>query len=220
MYLSRLILNPRNRRVQSELARPYELHRTVYSSFPPCLCERERVLYRLENDAWRGQIQLLVQSQIAPDWSWADGSPGYLIAGAAVEVKQFELSLEREQVLAFRLRANPTVKKKSHEDGKEPPKNGIRIGLAREEDQRAWLDRKGAQHGYRPIQVRIMPEGMQKSRSSREKGGRALAHLSVRYEGLLQVTDPGRLEAAIRGGVGAAKGFGFGLLSLAPPPRI
>jgi len=40
----------------------------------------------------------------------------------------------------------------------------------------------------------------------------------VRYEGLLQVTDPHLLVEAVRAGIGSAKGFGFGLLSLAPAP--
>ena len=34
MYLSRLILNPRSRRVQRELAEPYEMHRSLMKAFP------------------------------------------------------------------------------------------------------------------------------------------------------------------------------------------
>ena len=38
----------------------------------------------------------------------------------------------------------------------------------------------------------------------------------VRFDGVLQVTDVGALVEAVRGGIGPAKAFGFGLLSLAP----
>ena len=34
MYLSRLILNPRHRRVQREVANPYEMHRSLMRAFP------------------------------------------------------------------------------------------------------------------------------------------------------------------------------------------
>jgi CRISPR system Cascade subunit CasE len=37
----------------------------------------------------------------------------------------------------------------------------------------------------------------------------------VRYEGILQVTDCARFLAALAAGIGPAKGFGFGLLSVA-----
>ena len=219
MYLSRLILNPRSRRVQSELARPYELHRSVYSAYPAQLPDHERLLYRLETDDRGGRLVLLAQSQGPPDWAWTGRAPGYLLPGTEVEVKQFELSLGLGQVLAFRLRANPTVKKRSHQrEGQDPPRHGIRLGLVREEDQRSWLERKGAQHGFRPLRVRIMPEGMQASHTSRAKDGRRLAHLAVRYEGLVQVSDSERLLRAVRSGIGSAKGLGFGLLSLALLP--
>lgn len=224
MYLSLLILNPRNRRVQSELARPYELHRSVLSAFPALKAENERVLFRVEQDAHQDRLGLLVQSECEPDWSWAELAPGYLLAGEPVAVKQFALSLQAGQVLAFRLRANPTVKKKSHQEpGQEPPRNGIRLGLLREEEQRAWLERKGEQQGFRVLRLLITPEGMQvgyqpaRDPAGSGRGQRRLVHAAVRYEGLLQVTNPELLSEAVRAGIGSAKGFGFGLLSLAPP---
>jgi CRISPR system Cascade subunit CasE len=42
--------------------------------------------------------------------------------------------------------------------------------------------------------------------------------LSVQFDGLLQVLDPDALWHTVQAGVGSAKGFGFGLLSLARPP--
>jgi CRISPR system Cascade subunit CasE len=234
MYLSRLILNPRHRRVQRELARPYELHRTVLSAFGETLPPDERVLYRVDTDARSGQLALLVQSQHLPDWRWADGLQGYLLSPA--QCKSIELALTLGQVLSFRLRANPTVKKATHQldpaptpgfiasctaQGKKPD-NGVRLGLAKEEDQRAWLARKGTQHGFRVLSLLVVPEGLQKgqqpivSTAGAKRERNALSHLAVRFEGLLQVADPTLLAEALRTGIGSAKGFGFGLLSLAP----
>ena len=100
MYLSRLILNPRNRRVQSELARPYELHRSVLRAFPATLPASERVLFRVDHDARGERIVLLVQSESRPDWSWAKQAPGYLLEGGSMPdgplaVKEFALALQR-----------------------------------------------------------------------------------------------------------------------------
>ena len=39
---------------------------------------------------------------------------------------------------------------------------------------------------------------------------------AMRFDGLLGVTDPVQFLEALRAGIGSAKGFGFGLLSLAP----
>ena len=41
-------------------------------------------------------------------------------------------------------------------------------------------------------------------------------HFAVLFEGVLEVNDPALLEKAIQEGIGSGKGFGFGLLSLAP----
>ena len=44
-----------------------------------------------------------------------------------------------------------------------------------------------------------------------------LTHVAVRFDGLLEVTDPVKFLETLRAGIGSAKGFGFGLLSLARP---
>ena len=37
------------------------------------------------------------------------------------------------------------------------------------------------------------------------------------FEGVLRVADPAALASAVENGLGSAKGYGFGLLSLARP---
>jgi CRISPR system Cascade subunit CasE len=52
----------------------------------------------------------------------------------------------------------------------------------------------------------------------RDAGGRRLTFGAVVFDGMLEVSDPGRLRSALRHGIGSAKAFGFGLLSLARVP--
>jgi CRISPR system Cascade subunit CasE len=44
---------------------------------------------------------------------------------------------------------------------------------------------------------------------------RKMTHLAVQFDGVLEVTDPAKFLETVRQGIGSAKGFGFGLLSLA-----
>lgn len=206
MYLSRLILNPRSRAVQRDLARPGEMHKTVLRAFPDRLDgETERVLYRLDQQPQTQEISLLVQSHGVPDWDKLD--PGYLLEGVAdnLATKAVNLSLYSGQRLAFRLRSNPT-KRLSAGKGN----SGKRIGLYKVEEQVAWLQRKGVDHGFAIYTA--MPTQQQRVDDNRHD----LKFFSVQFDGILQVTDPTAFLTAIQSGIGSGKAFGFGLLSVAP----
>lgn len=212
MYLSRLTLNPRTRRVQRELANPYELHRTLLRAFPETLPAGERILFRLDTADRTGIPTLLLQSHTRPDWAWL-GDPGardYLLQ--APETKSFELALAPGQRLAFRLRANPTAKHWREEGGESKAK---RDPLMREEEQRAWLERKGEASGFRVLHLTIADEGTLRGRTAGDTR-HALHFRAVRFEGILEVLDPDQLWQTVQNGIGSGKSFGFGLLSLAP----
>jgi CRISPR system Cascade subunit CasE len=215
MYLSKLILNPRTRRVQKEVAQPYQMHRSLMRAFPDNLAEgAERVLFRLETTR-TGTLTLLVQSLTLPDWSWLaeSNARGYLLPVSEPNpaVKSFDPNLAPGQVLAFRLRANPTVKRRFNE------KDHKRVGVYGEEEQIEWLKRKGERGGFRVLSARTSNQDIVGGRIHRDKVTHKLRLLVVQFDGLLQVTDPDRLCGTVRRGVGSGKGLGFGLLSLARP---
>jgi CRISPR system Cascade subunit CasE len=218
MYLTRLILNPRSRQVRGEIADVYEMHRTVMQAFAGRLKEEERVLFRLEIHPRTGIPALLVQSQAEPDWGFLC-APGknYLLTEdelpPGVEnpaVKPVHLELKPGQMLAFRLRANPTIKK-----DRPGVKQGRRVGLVREEDQLSWLQRKIESAGARLVSVNIGADARVNGTQRDEQDKNVLRMVSVQFEGVLQVDDPAKLAQAIESGIGSGKGFGFGLLSLA-----
>jgi CRISPR system Cascade subunit CasE len=212
MYLSQLILDPRSRRVRSEVGQPYEMHRTLMRAFPPAAQGGAgRVLFRLESQAGanRAEIKVLVQSDREPDWAWLDETPRYLLPGPDPNPasKRFEPVFQPGQRFYFRLRANPTVKRKF--PGAERSK---RIGLYREEEQRDWLARKAQTGGFALLGVTVSGEG---TVGGKTKERHDLNLLAVRFEGLLQVTDPVLFSQTLQEGIGSGKGLGFGLLSLA-----
>jgi CRISPR system Cascade subunit CasE len=48
------------------------------------------------------------------------------------------------------------------------------------------------------------------------QNGRRMEWLSAQFDGHLQVLDGGKFTDTVASGIGSAKSFGFGLLSLAP----
>lgn len=222
MYLSRLILNPRSRQVQAELARPYEMHRTILRAFPPVMPDNERVLFRVDHVSSDSLPLLLVQSYTPPDWAKVTEHTGmrYLaeIAGELnPAVKEWSFRARAGQRLAFRLLANPTRRVGNRED----KLYGKRVGLLKIEDQITWLVRKGEQHGFRVIHANASTAGTARGTIPADEGRVIPAHIAswfgVRYDGELAVADPDVFESALANGIGSGKAFGFGLLSIAPP---
>jgi CRISPR system Cascade subunit CasE len=207
MYLSRLILNPRSRQVQKELADPYQLHRTIMAAFPDVLPPDERVLFRV--DLADGLPVLLVQSQHPPEWDCLDppGERGYLRPTSLPNpaVKQVALALAAGQRLRFRLRANPTVKRA-----------GKRVGLYRQEEQIDWLQRQGGRNGFALVDVWAQQEGKDKALIHGDDRIHRATLVAVRFDGVLAIRDPKLVADAAARGIGPAKGLGFGLLSLGP----
>lgn len=224
MYLSRLILNPRSRQVRNELADPYEMHRTVCKGFPDANYkdnEPSGILFRVDLHPRTRIPTLLVQSSQTPDWNFLlTEKKGYLLDDSDLpldvenpSIKELNLQLREGQALAFRLRANPTVKK-----DREGKSQGRRVGLVREEDQTKWLERKFEAAGAALVSVNIINEQTARGKMFIEKEReKRISLLSIQFNGVLQVKDPDRLLRTIYSGFGSAKGLGFGLLSLARP---
>lgn len=215
MYLSRIILNPTSRRVQRELSEPYEMHRSLEHCFDYLPSEeRRRMLFRVDIHPRTGVPTVLLQSPHEPRWDWLHdrGAVNYvmLTRNQNPDTKTMAYQLFSGQILAFRLRANPTVKH-TFEDGTKK-----RIGLIREDEQRAWLERKAEQDGFRVSHVMVNQEGTVHGWLHRGEKRHRLSFLSVRFDGLLHVDNPQLVWKAVQQGIGSAKGFGFGLLSLAP----
>jgi CRISPR system Cascade subunit CasE len=197
MHLSRLVVDATDGRAGRTLARPYLLHQAVMAGFDPDRRGNTRVLYRLEPERPRGRAVLLIQSEITPQWHRSFDC--FFGERKQAEMKELRLALAAGQRLRFRLRANPCLRR----DGK-------RLGLYGETRQRAWLERKLASAGAVPLDFQVVDEGLVQDRDPH------LEFQSALYEGLLQVRIPQALLETVRAGIGSGKGFGFGLLSLAP----
>jgi CRISPR system Cascade subunit CasE len=220
MHLSRLVLNPYAPQKRRDLADLYLLHRTLARAFPAAVAGGPgRVLFRVDPEPASGAAAVLVQSEKEPDWGALP--EGY---AASVESKPFAPAFVAGQRLAFRLRASPSKKvgttSKADRQAGKPKNNGRRVGLLTEDEQRAWLARKAEAGGFQVLDVAVTRERPAGGNFLRVgKPDHELTLVVVRFDGLRAVVGPDRFLQTLREGVGAAKGFGFGLLSLALPGR-
>lgn len=212
MYLSLLKLDLSLIRARRLLVNPYRLHQAICRAFPDA--EEGgygRVLYRVDEDRQAGTASILVQSEKEPDWGKA--ALLYTCLGEPPRTKPWDPQVSKGQVLYFRLRANPTVKR-----------NGKRFGLLREEDQLKWLARKALSSGFTVLSCRVVCEGIERSEKTGKQpdastDGQIMSFLAVRFDGVLRVEKPPLFLKSLQGGIGPGKSMGFGLLSIAPLPR-
>jgi len=239
LYLSRLLLDSSQREVRRALGDCHTLHQLVMSGFGDVPESAGRaalgVLHRLDPPRRQGPPLLLVQSLAEPHWA-ALTARGLLAPArggpanpATKRVDEVYATIAAGDVFAFRLRANPTRRVGADQANTLA---GKRVGVFGEEAQLAWLERKGTDAGFSLMtvqahpdvaDVRAQPSGTIAGR--RASGGvgtpaHRMSFFAVLYEGTLRVDDPEALRGAIREGIGSAKAYGFGLLSLARPGTV
>lgn len=220
MYLSRLQLDVRSKDVQRDLGNVHNTHRRVMSAFPdealPSARHEFQTLYRLDADN-RGRLSLLVQSATKPDWLRLP--TGYLVDlegdnPSVIPMDQLLSTIAPQRVYRFRLRANATKRLRT---GTEEA--GKRVEVYGFEPLVAWFERKATAAGFVANADASWVTSLVVNEETKVYGGRGGSNLtfgSTLFEGQLRVTDADRFKQAVLGGIGTAKAYGFGLLSIAP----
>jgi CRISPR system Cascade subunit CasE len=180
-------------------------------------------LFRID-PAYDGRAVILVQSAVRPDWDYAFHNASYLLA-AAPEVKLSEPRFTMGRRLRFRLAGNPTKKidtmKKAERQSLAPEqlqdkkgRHGKRVPVPADQ-LLDWLLRRAQSGGFCVIKdsTSIQPGYIYMNKTRDGSAGQRLR--SVRYEGILEVTDPDKFRDTLLRGIGPGKAFGFGLLSVA-----
>lgn len=187
---------------------PYEIHRVLWQLFVHKPDQKRDFLFRVEKLKKRLGAEILLQSFDKP----AETNESCRITA----VRTFDPLLASGQQVRFRLRANP-IKTIKDEKGRANRKGEIkkcRVPIIQPEQQYAWLERKfKAAATIQNIQIHLeMPLYFRKTKAKHV--GKIQ---TVIFDGFLMVTDPNKLIQTIQNGIGPAKAFGCGLLSLARP---
>lgn len=213
-YLTRIEINPRRRASGRVLSSPHRMHGAVNACFPPS-ASPARVLWRVDRTA-AGTL-LYVLSDVAPDPTGFVEEHGWPLAGGW-RTRDYDPVLEEVvdgRTLAFRLTANPV----QHLRPPSPDGNrvrGKRVAHVTAAHQLRWFVERASEWGFtvgtpsEPTCRIVERRTLQFRRQERQ--------VTVGYatfEGLLVVTDVAKLRRRLLEGIGPAKAYGCGLLTLA-----
>lgn len=187
---------------------PYQLHQKIWRLFPDQESEQRSFLFRVENLGQAGVQKILLQSKEKPQ-----ASSGDLLL---LHNKEIDLSgIKRQPKLRFMLRANPTKKIKDQQ-GKTTNQGKVRVPLIDELEIMGWLKRQLQNCAdINEDEFSILRQDLLSFRKPGDKQQHFGKIQTVTYTGIMSVTDYALLVDKISSGIGPAKAFGCGLLSLA-----
>lgn len=215
MFFSHFQFNPARRGAQRLLSSPHALHAAVLSGFPdPSPTENGRVLWRLDNRAKVAKLFIVSPSQ--PDLTHLaeqGGWPTLPETWGSTPYERLLDRLEKGQTYRFRLTANPVHNQRRADGQRGKPRGHVTVS-----QQEKWLLDRQERHGF----VVAESEGAHDLVVSDRKllvfhrRETKVTLRTVSYEGTLTVTDRDDFIAALCMGIGRAKGYGCGLLTIAP----
>jgi CRISPR system Cascade subunit CasE len=199
MYLSKILVSG------SACRNPYEIHRALWRLFAEDTKAARDFLFRVER-AERNHAEILMQSDRKPE--------GSSKTARILACREYALRFNSGQRFRFLLLANP-VKTINDEAGRrnaqgEPKK--CRVPLIREEEQRLWIKRKFKSSASLETLVVDGSVPLRFRKNREDKAGKVQPAV---FQGILKVEDPEVMMGLVHDGIGPAKAFGCGLLSLA-----
>lgn len=193
------------------LSLPNILHGAVEQSFTG---RDKRKLWRIDwlNDA----CNLLVLSEDKPDFSHIVMQFGYPSSKPPWETKDYDLFLSRLQEgqdWHFRLRANPT---RSSLEEKDPVSGrGKVFAHVTHDQQRQWLLSIAGSYGFNLDEDDFNVTHTQWFKFLKGSSKREVTLRTATFEGKLTITKLERFLNTLQAGIGRAKAYGCGLLTVA-----
>lgn len=206
----------------------YSWHKMLWECCPDDSDAKRDFLTRI--DQLEGAYRLWIMAKrkpVCPKWC-----PSECFA-----LKEISPSFFTHRFYAFDLKVNPVKRELIprntdgsvvlNDTGKR--KRGKRIPIVKQDELRAWLLRKAEVRCNDQISGGIIPGGFRIIESVERpldispvvenhfrKKEHSAYHSGVQFRGVLEVTDRENFIKTYYSGIGGAKGFGFGLLLLAP----
>ncbi|MEV6321352.1 type I-E CRISPR-associated protein Cas6/Cse3/CasE [Nocardia sp. NPDC051787] len=221
MFLTRMQINPRRRGARTLLSSPQALHAAVCSGFTDATPTNEgRVLWRLDTYGPH-RVILFIASPDKPDLTHIVEQAGWPTT-QAWDTKPYDRLLERltlGQQWQFRLTANPV--RAGRREGWSDTKP---LGHVTVRQQQQWLLDRAPRLGFRvmprqahnadgEVELAVIDRAVQRF----TRGDSRVTISTATFAGLLEVTDVASLKHALTFGIGRAKSYGCGLLTLAYP---
>lgn len=227
MHLTRFRFNTARVGGRRLLSSPQMLHAAVMSSFaeiPPPGDDSARVLWRIDANS-RAETYLYIVSPAKPDLTHLVEQAGWPRTGGwdTYDYAPLLARLTEGDRWSFRLTANPVHT--ARRTDQEPAKITAHVGTRH---QTRWLLQRQETAGFKvvekPPQRRLVPEGDEhelvvhdRRQLSFGKAGQRqkVTLVTVTFDGLLEVTNPHAFRRTLTHGLGKAKAYGCGLMTLA-----
>jgi CRISPR system Cascade subunit CasE len=183
------------------------LHAAVEDCFHGERGVERRSIWRV--DALRGSLYLLLLSREATDFTHMTEQFGELSRkGEILDYDAFLKRVDSGQTWRFRLRANPAHSEKTGDGNRGKVYAHVTTG-----QQRQWLLSRAEKNGFS-----ITDGGFDVVESEQIKfrrDGKIVTLGTATFEGVLTILDEALSRAALINGIGRAKAYGCGLLTLA-----
>jgi len=215
MYLSRVQINPQRRRARWLLVSPQRMHAEILNMFPNAQTgdqgDGPRILWRVDQEGQRTFLYIVSPSQ--PAFSKLVEEAGWATAPGVVRpYSDFLDRVTEEDRWAFRITANPVRYHKP-----EGAKRGIREAHVTVGYQQAWFREQATRHGFSVSDGdgdTFILSNRKTVSFDRAGSGRVTVSMA-QFNGQLEVVDRERFSRALVSGIGPAKAYGCGLLTLA-----
>lgn len=215
MYITSIDIDTTRRNAKHLLASPQRMHAAVMNACKPSSAETDgRVLWRL--DSWPKRTALIILSPTAPDMHDLQEQAGILERGASNwqthDYTPVMQNISDGDRYRFRLTANPT-----HTGFVEKTGRKQRLGHVTVAQQLDWLisreDRLGVSFSVDGENtVQLVNRGVKMFK----RGQNDVTLTTVTYQGVLVIDNKEMFVQAVAQGIGPAKAYGCGLLTLAP----
>jgi len=233
LYLNRIFINQKSRKGLNSLQTPYHAHATIMRAFPEIQPCEANILYRIENaneglKFGEDYLPIVIQSRIRPDLKILQD---YFLDNILIDQERVltNIHLIAGENYRFRLRANPIITKSDNQGrlSQSVKRKGkvkkCKIPLIGEEAQKTWLENKGKfvrnnpegekiPGGFTIKECMVLPESTWSVLQDKKN---EISIKTVLFEGILEVINIQDFKYTLINGIGPAKAFGCGLLSLA-----
>lgn len=196
MYISQMIIDDSLRSAKRALSSPQVMHAIIEK----CFDTSEKILWRIDGE------KLLVVSSNLP----VDSEASAQLSKNSLLTKDYEpflSSIQAGKGYCFRLTANPV-----HSVQIEHGKRGKVLAHVTIDQQMDWLRSKADKLGFILKEFNVSESGFVKFR----KGSGDITLKMATYEGFLTVVNRDLLTTAMVNGIGRAKAYGAGLITLMP----
>ncbi|MFC9948893.1 type I-E CRISPR-associated protein Cas6/Cse3/CasE [Streptomyces pratensis] len=210
--LTRITLDPDNAAARADLADVDNLHKTLMRLVPddngPTPRATAGLLFRTEPGP---DPILLVQTAHTPDLTALPTNYG---TAQTLDLTPLLNSLTPGRTMHYRITAAPTVARSAGTPTRHPVtgKRRGKITHLTGDDAVTWWQRRATAIGLEPVTVSSLPRPFPRARIARS----APYFTLTQFDGYARITDTGLVTHALKNGIGRAKSYGAGLLSLAP----